>query len=255
MDIILGLGLFGYALMYNDKNTDEKQIRKTNEGIQNYNTHYLNNYTVDFLENNRKIINKKLNIDYNNSLNSNSKIVNDQWRYETSVDKNKKKETENLITKDIGVIKKKKYLTNNIIEPMMNIDNQSDSVFSDDYQSFNYKKNKRCDESDSDNYSNVNIKTIDTQKKFIDDEISNYSDNMSMNTKQLQHKKCNINSMEFDSNTGKKRCQNQFLDQFGQLKFGHNGLPEGFNNVKPVINIFNLILNQKKMGLMVFHQK
>ena len=31
---------------------------------------------------------------------------------------------------------------------------------------------------------------------------------------------------------------NQFLDQYDQLKFEHNGLPEGFNNVKPVINIF-----------------
>jgi hypothetical protein len=48
-------------------------------------------------------------------------------------------------------------------------------------------------------------------------------------------KQCNINTMQEKPT----RCNNQFLDQYDQLKFDHNGLPEGFNNVKPVINLFN----------------
>jgi uncharacterized protein YlzI (FlbEa/FlbD family) len=273
MDIILGLGLFGYALLYSSDNTEVKNAKllaNTDYTIQNYDNHYLNNYTVDFLENNESSINRNLNIEYKGSLKPNSSIVNDQWRYETYFDQNIKKEINNLLTNDIGMIKNKNYLTNNIIEPMRNTnddDNQSDSVFSDDYQSVNYAKPKKkrehyadqsSNESDneSDNVSNVNMKMLNTQQRFMDDVISDYSksDDISMDAKenkrnvqmiaQMKAKaqamsqspaKCNINTME----PNKTRCNNQFLDQYDQLRFEHNGLPEGFNNVKPVVNIFN----------------
>jgi hypothetical protein len=265
MDIILGLGLFGYALLYSSNNTElsNSQLKKNTEyTIQNYKNHYLNNYTVDYLKNNQSVINEKLDIEYKDSIVSNSKIVNDQWRYETYYDKNKKKEINNLLTNDIGMIKNKNYLTNNIIEPMKNMnndDNQSDSVFSDDYQSFNYKsssKNNNKYDTQSDNETNINMKVLNTQQRFMDDVISDYSrsDDISMDTKENNRKaqmieemkveakkrinavsNCNINTMQ----SNKPRCENQFLDQFDQLKFQHNGLPEGFNNVKPVINIFN----------------
>jgi hypothetical protein len=258
MDLILGLGLFGYALLYSSNNTEvaDKELKNTKFSIQDYHTHYLNNYTVDFLENNKSKINKNLNIEYKDSLNPDSKIVNDQWRYETYFDKNKKREINNLLTNDIAMIKNKNYLTNNIIEPMENInnqDNQSDSVFSDDYQSFDYKRpNKSQDYSEnqssyqSDNDSNINMRMLNTQQRFMDDVVSDYSksDDISMDAKENRYKsqsrsqaqsQCNINTMQ----TPKTRCNNQFLDQYDQLKFDHNGLPEGFNNVKPVINIFN----------------
>ena len=269
MDIILGLGLFGYALLYSSNNTElnNAELSKNTEyTIQNYDNHYLNNYTVDYLEHNQSIINRKLDIEYKDSLNPNSSIVNDQWRYETYYDKNKKKEINNLLTNDIGMIKNKNYLVDNKIEPMSNMnneDNQSDSVFSDDYQSFNYKiPNKKHDNSEnqssqqSDNESNVNLKMLNTQQRFMDDVISDYSksDDISMDAKENKRRtqmlaqmkakaqaqaqavsQCNINTMQ----PNKTRCNNQFLDQFDQLKFSHNGLPEGFNNVKPVINIFN----------------
>ena len=56
MDLILGLGLFGYALLYSSKNTelDNAQLEQnTKYTIQNYDNHYLNNYTVDYLKNNQ----------------------------------------------------------------------------------------------------------------------------------------------------------------------------------------------------------
>ena len=98
MEIILGLGLFGYALLYSSNNTEvsDKQLFKdTKYTIDDYNTHYLNNYTVDFLENDMSVINRKLNIEYKDSIKPNSKIVNDDWRYETYYDKNKKKALKN----------------------------------------------------------------------------------------------------------------------------------------------------------------
>lgn len=94
MDIILGLGLFGYALLYSSNNSElnnAKLLKNTEYTIQNYDNHYLNNYTVNYLENNKSIINRKLDIEYKDSLRPNSKIVNNQWRYETYYDKNKKK--------------------------------------------------------------------------------------------------------------------------------------------------------------------
>lgn len=262
MELILGLGLFGYALLYSSNNTEvtNKKLLKDNKfTIDDYHAHYLNNYTVDFLETNKSKINNNLNIEYKDSIRPNSKIVNDQWRYETYFDKNKKKEINNLLTNDIGMIKNKNYFTNNKIETMDNLDDQSDSVFSDDYQSFDYKlpqkSNKKSKDNrsenhsdnqtsyQSDNESNINMKMLGVQQRFMDDVISDYekSDDMSMDARENRYKiqnkqQCNINSMQKDI---PQRCNNQFLDQFDQLKFGHNGLPEGFNNVKPVINMWN----------------
>ena len=141
MELITGLGLFGYGLSKSATNTelkDNKIPKNTKYTINDYKTHYLNNYTVDLLKNNNSKINEKLNIDYKQSISPNSHIVNDNWRYETyNVENNK---INNLLSKDIGMIKNKKYLTNNKIEPMQNMsDDQSDSVFSDDYQTFNLK--------------------------------------------------------------------------------------------------------------------
>jgi hypothetical protein len=257
MDIILGLGIFGYALLYSSNNTElnETKLQKDRKyTITNYDNHYLNNYTVDLLENNKSIVNKKLDIEYNNSINSNSKIVNDQWRYETYKDKNKEKQINNLLTNDIEMIKNKNYLINNKIETMRNMDEeQSDSVFSDDYQSYN----------------NVNMKMLKTQEKFMDDVISDYtrSDDQSMDAKEVKRREeimkkvkerainnneeCKVNRM----GESRGRCNEQFLNQFDQLKFDHNGLPEGFNNVKPVINIFNNEKMVKQSQESIFNSK
>jgi len=259
MDIIIGLGLFGYALLYSSNNTEvtnREILKDTNFYVDDYHTHYLNNYTVDFLETNKSKVNNNLDIEYKESIKPNSKIVNDQWRYQTYFDKNKKREINNLLTNDIGMIKNKKYFTNDKIETMNNIDDQSDSVFSDDYQSFDYKIPKKSynkdDYSDnqtdnqtsyqSDNDTNINMKMLGIQQRFMDDVISDFekSDDISMDAKETKYKNknkpCNVNSMQQDT---PQRCNNQFLDQFDQLKFNHNGLPEGFNNVKPVINMWN----------------
>lgn len=262
---ILALGLFAYALYYSKDNTEinDKEIQKSkNYVIDDYETHYLNNYTVDFLENNFTTLNKQLNTDYKKSLLPNSHIVNDQWRHETYYDPNKKKLINKLLSDDLGTIKNKNYLINNIIEPMNNINNNnnydnSDSVFSDDYKSFDYKlKNNRVSslsiQSDDDN---INIKTLNTQQKFIDDLASNFtkSDDISMDTKRQNEKSnsCNVNFMHNEQ----KRCNNQYLDQFDQLKFSHNGLPEGFNNVKPTINIFNKEKPTQRTQQEIFNSK
>ena len=258
MDIIAGLGLFGYALLNSSNNTELKdsELKKnTMYTINDYETHFLNNYTVDFLRSDLNKINNKLNIDYKESIKPNSKIVNDNWRNETYYDKNKKKQINNLLTNDIGMIKNKNYLVDNKIETMNNIDDgQSDSIFSDDYQSFDNKvprkddynsENQTSNQSDDDINTNINMNMLKTQERFMDDIVSDYSrsDDMSMDAKERKYKKqyvqqnktCNVNFM----NSPEKRCNNQFLNQFDQLKFEHNGLPEGFNNVKPSINIWN----------------
>ena len=60
MDIIIGLGIFGYALLYSSNNievSDKKIFKDAKFNINDYHTHYLNSYTVDFLENNKSIYN------------------------------------------------------------------------------------------------------------------------------------------------------------------------------------------------------
>ena len=185
MDIITGLGLFGYALLNSSNNTElkESELKKnTAYTINDYKTQFLNNYPVDFLKSNLNQINNKLNIDYKESIKPNSKIVNDNWRYETYYDKNKN------------------YLVDNKIETMNNIDDgQSDSIFSDDYQSFDNKVPQRRKEDynsdnqssyQSDNDTNINMNMLKTQERFMDDVVSDYSrsDDMSMDTKEKKYK-------------------------------------------------------------------
>jgi len=201
MDIGLGLGL-------NNSNMN-KQIKEINlnNTIENIPQYCENIYSNTQILKNREKVYKQFNKNFSNSLNKDSNIINDNWRIQNDLRKNKNK-AQSYIDKDLKNLKNLKY-TNNIIENMTNINyNDNDSAFSnDDGLSKFYKESEN---------NNINTKVLNIRDKFMDDVISDYAAN---------------------SDDDKSYC-NEFQKQFEPLEFKHKGLPNTFNNMKTV-KLFN----------------
>jgi hypothetical protein len=227
MEVIfgLGLGIIGYISNKNSSNNNEltNNIKAFNK---NYTTNYRNNIMNDA---NTKLYNSISNI-YNKAIEDNSKIVNNIYRDENDpINIIKKNKINNLLNKDINMIKN---LTYNNIDNMNNRENfgntindyissDGDSVFSDNYD---INENSR---------RNINTKVMNKQEKFLEDIISNLSGDSSNLT---EDNKSNNKTDNKSSNSN-----NELDNQFSDLAFNHKGLPETFGNAnsKQVLNIFN----------------
>ena len=261
MELLLGSGLFLTGFLLN-KNQDEKNQKNLNDpskistnkndGINNtyvqpYPKNYLNNYKSKIYTDSNEFLYNSISDKYLHAIEPNSNIVNNIYRtLNDPYEKNKKNEINNLLNKDINMIKK---TSNNNIETMNNIDFQNnygyddnmsnDSIFSDNYsikpnnkitKKKNIDINSQLSDNYSDNYSdndtNINIKVLNQQDKFLSDVITNLSgsDYESENDKQQIKNKCPTDSFE---------------SQFEELKFDHKGIPSTMQNGKQIINIFN----------------
>lgn len=248
MELLLGSGLLltGYLL---NKNEDEKNqntdayvindnILNNDKYVQQYPKNYLDNYKSNIYTDSKEFLYNSISDGYLQSIEPNSKVVNTIYRtLNDPYEKNKKIKINNLLNKDINMIKK---TYNNNIETMNNIgfknnygynDNMSnDSEFSDNY-SIKYSKKNNIDTTSqlSDNYSdndtNINIKVLNQQDKFLSDVITNLS-GYDYDSDNEQHKNVKCNNDSFES-------------QFDELKFDHNGIPSTMQNGKQVLNIFN----------------
>ena len=145
MDIALGLGLIG-----NITSKETKKEPVITDEIRNMPQFYDSTYTTNQININREKVFKEFNKDFENSLNPESRIINDNWRNENnSINKKIKQNVEDSINKDLKNLKNLKY-SNNIIENMSNINTDNDSVFTNDGETLNsYNKN------------NINTKMLD----------------------------------------------------------------------------------------------
>jgi hypothetical protein len=233
MDLSIAAGLAMFGSLINNKDDI------SNDNIPNYlntiNSTYKDNYDCNIMNNANKILYNKISNLYIDSQKDNNMLVNNIWRIQNDNDTiNNNKNTNNLINNDINEIKNINY---NNIETMKNINhdlnsNDSDSIFSDNFSLPNHiPDNKKkipnlndnitnnCSNNsdisyyDSDNDSNINLKVLNTQNKFLEDIKSNISDQSS------------------DDDTYEK--------QFDGLKFNHNGIPNTMFNDRQTLNIFN----------------
>jgi hypothetical protein len=258
MEILLGGGLatLGYFLNKSDKITQNKNeydvnlALKSGIGNYNYNQPYdnerQNTYNQPVLENTDRIIYNKISNDCIESQKPNSNIVNNIWRIKNdNINEKKIKEINNLIINDINMIKKP---NNNNIETMRNLPNydndsnySNDSNFSDNYSlPDNYNKmrsrkniNENISEmSDkySDEGSNINMRVINQQDKFLSDVITNLS---------VNDNDSNYNVYPNVPNYPNRENPSELDQQFGQLEFNHKGLPDTIQNGKQILNIFN----------------
>jgi hypothetical protein len=183
------------------------------------------NNDKNIYEKSRKKLYYKISDLYKESMQPNSNIVNNIWRIN--------QDSINEFNNENKTIKKT--YTNNI-ETMNNIeDNSNDSQFSDNYSiDSNLYKNKLNENisQQSDNYSNdsnINLKVINQQDKFLSDVVTNLSgqDYEKEQNKQQQNGN-NVNYLK---------------EQFGELKFDHNGMPNTIQNGKQMLNMFNDKMN------------
>ena len=246
MEFLIGAGLLTAGLFLN-KNNDEKLKKEQNDPSKIFKidgSEYVKPFPKNYYDNYKsKIYIDSNEFDYNNisdlyidGVKPDSKIVNNIWRELNDPNKkNKINKINNLLNKDINMIKK---TFNNNIETMTNIgyEDSDDSNFSDNYSIGNMNKwktkNNELQSQLSDNYSdndtNINVKVLNQQDKFLSDVITNLS------------------GSDFDSDKPKqqnntKSCQenNNFMSQFDELKFDHKGIPGTAQNGKQILNIFN----------------
>jgi hypothetical protein len=282
MEFIIGTGLYLAGVLLN-KNEDEKNLVEENNPtalvnnkldknfVDSFPNNYFDNYKSKIYPDTNEFLYNSISNLYEKSVEPGSKIVNNIWRVlNDPYEKEKKFKINNLLNKDINMIKKTSY---NNIETMNNIDENNnydsdDSQFSDNY-SFNYslptsglnKINKSTNKTNklghrsnkpkryndnysemSDNYSdadsNINIKVINQQDKFLSDIITNLSgydtgsDVEPNNQNQYQN--------QYQNQIPQSDCQtNSFESQFNELKFDHEGIPGTIQNGKQMLNIFN----------------
>lgn len=190
--------------------------------VKPYPVNYRDPYKSNIINTARSKLNNRINNLTNESLEPNSKIVNNIYRtINSKVEQEKNKVINEMVLNDI----KKTY--NNNIESMNNIDD--DSNFSDNYthkmnnliynqQHRNQNINQGYYSDSEDEYSNNGLEIIDRQNEIFNDIISynNSSDNSS---------------------------NNSLDNQFGELKFNHKGIPNTIQQDKQVLNIFNNGMN------------
>ncbi len=253
MELLIGSGLLLTGLLLNnnenektqnDQNDPTKILSKQNNGLNNnyvrpYPKNYLDNYKSKIYMDSNDFLYNSISNKYLKSIEPGSNIVNNIYRtLNDPYEKNKKNKINNLLNKDINFIKK---TSNNNIETMNNINFQNnygydniseDSVFSDNFSIKNIHQMNNSHDSDYSNYSddesNINLKVLNQQNKFLSDVITNLSgsdyesDNENYKTKNIQ------------------QCKNDtFESQFDELKFDHKGIPSTMQNGKQLLNIFN----------------
>lgn len=263
MELLLGSGLFLTGLLLN-KNENEKNHNDLNDPskLQNGNnldiklvkpfaTNYFNNYKSKIYTDSNEFLYNSISDRYLDSIEPKSMIVNNIYRtLNDPYEKNQKIKIDQLLNKDINMIKK---TYNNNIETMNNVgltnnygwdDNMSaDSVFSDNYSFGNMKPkqikkknnvdmNSQLSDDYSDNDTNINLKVINQQDKFLSDVITNLSG--SDYESDIEPNQQNNNNYPNNS------CpRNEFEAQFDELKFDHKGIPSTMQNGKQLLNIFN----------------
>ena len=264
MEYILGAGLIfgGILLNANNKTTKSKlEIENKNNDIKPFPKNYYDNYKSKIYTDSNEFLYNSISDLYKKSLKPDSRIVNNIYRIlNDPVEKNKKMKINNLLNKDINMIKKT-YNNNNNIETMKNIETiknietmnnmnnmnmlnnyDSDSDFSDNYSipTKSNKKNKylNSDSELSDNYTenntntNINLKVLNQQDRFLSDIITNLSGSET----EYELEKSKNNNI---NNINNKYCKNTFESQYDELKFNHEGIPETIQNGKQMLNIFN----------------
>ena len=251
MELLLGSGLFltGILLNTNINKKNQKEINDPTKSVTDLNIKLVKQYPKNFLTNykskiytdSNEFLYNSISNNYLDSVEPDSKIVNNIYRtLNDPYEKKQKNKINNLLNKDINMIKK---TYNNNIETMKNINNYGyndntsiDSVFSDNYSISNIKQKKKYIDNNSqlsDNYSdndtNINLKVINQQDKFLSDVITNLSGNDYDN--------------DYESEVDKKQnnsCKtNTFESQFDELKFDHKNIPSTMQNGKQLLNIFN----------------
>jgi hypothetical protein len=250
-----------------NKNTPYKKYVK--EFPKNYFDTYKSKIYID---SNEFLYNNISNL-YEKSVVPDSNIVNNIYRVLNDPDeKQQKLKIDKLLNKDINLIKKTSI--NNIednIETMANIGKNNynnysgdsdDSVFSDNFSmpdtkiknkyktKFNQtNKSRKLNNSDmysqlSDDYSdedsNINLKVINQQDKFLSDVITNLSGYGSDSDHEPNYKKTSQQNMNNNCKQGNK---DTFESQFDELKFDHEGIPGTMQNGKQMLNIFNDKIN------------
>lgn len=266
MELLIGSGLFltGIFLNINKSEKDQKELNDPSKILSNsngiinnkyvipYAKNYLDNYKSKIYTDSNEFLYNSISDGYLNSIEPGSNVVNNIYRtLNDSYEKNKKTKINNLLNKDINMIKKTSF---NNIETMNNIDFQNnymtsydnmseDSVFSDNYsiqpnkriiKKNNIDINSQISDNYSDNETNINLKVINQQDKFLSDIITNLSGsdydtdveyNNNLRTKFNPQTQCAKND--------------SFESQFDELKFDHTGIPSTMQNGKQLLNIFN----------------
>ena len=219
---MIGAGLFLAGVLLNNNEEEKNQLEQNNPSIivninnddfvKPFPKNYYDNYKSKIFPDSTEFLYNNISNLYENSVEPGSKVVNNIWRIlNDNSEKEKKFKINNLLNKDINMIKKTSY---NNIETMNNINTNNnyyydsdDSQFSDNYSlpttklgkknktskrnKIDYKVNKSnsigkfADDyisgsgSDSDNYSdndtNINTKVLNQQDKFFSDVITNLS--------------------------------------------------------------------------------
>ena len=261
MELLLGSGLFLTGLLLN-KNENEKNQKDLNDPskltdvnnldiklVKPFATNYFNNYKSKIYPDSNEFLYNSISDRYLDSIEPKSMIVNNIYRtLNDPYEKKQKLKIDQLLNKDINMIKK---TYNNNIETMNNVglinnygwdDNMSaDSVFSDNYSIENKKSkqirkknnidmNSQLSDYYSDNDTNINLKVINQQDKFLSDVITNLSG--SDYDSDVEPK--------INNNYPNNSCpRNGFEAQFDELKFDHKGIPSTMQNGKQLLNIFN----------------
>jgi len=238
MEFIIGLGLGIVGIISNNLNKEDNLTE--DNIIKPFNQNYLTNYRNNIIDNaNTSFYNSISNL-HNKSIEDNPKVINNIYRDQIDpINIIKKNKINNMLNKDINMIKN---LTYNNIDNMNSRENFENTINTkntinnkntiNDYVSSNSSDN---DSVFSDNYdtnayinNNINTRVIKSQDKFLEDIVSNLSGDSS-------------NLEDEDNNYNQNNDENELEDQFNELSFNHKGLPGTFgnSNSKQVLNIFN----------------
>jgi hypothetical protein len=257
LSIGAGLGVLGDIINKSVETNKYGEKKNIPNIIKLNNPAYLTNFDSNIVNNSKSVLYNKISNYYEDSDKPDSKIVNNIWRIQNdTISQINNNEINQLLNKDINMIKNIEY---NNIETMKNINqdfnsNESDSVFSDNFSLPKYippgnskpiiKKNINdnisgssngyssdsdySDYSDYSDESNVNLRVLNTQNKFLSDVISNLSGKSDGLDRSIG-KSCNNSERDPDS----------FSRQYDELKFDHEGIPGTMQNSRQVLNLFN----------------
>jgi hypothetical protein len=253
-----------------DKHFDDTNTVK----IQKYNTSnddiYINKSMVQL----QTPYDTKKNELYHDSIHPDSNLVNRIWRLLNNKERNKKinDDVNKSVNKDLQNLKDLKNVKNikhNNIESMMNINNNSnsknnisnnydndenmtysddDSVFSDDFSLGQNNKNRQQFASQN-NHNNIQNKYSQNNKneEYISDEDSSYEEDENINVKSLNKQERFMDDVitslsgeyQSDSDVDYENPENEFENQYDELRFDHKGIPGTMPPDKQTLKTFN----------------